>query len=50
MTDLILAIILLVIVFLAVGYIVKTKKNGGGCIGCPNAAKCGKTCHCQQKP
>ena len=45
MADIIVAIILIVVVSLALGYIIKAKKKGQGCIGCPNASKCGGNCH-----
>lgn len=45
MADIILIIILLIITSLAVGYIVKSKKQGKTCIGCPHASKCGGGCH-----
>ncbi len=40
MTDVIVAIILLVIIGIAVVYIIKAKKKGVKCIGCPAAGKC----------
>jgi hypothetical protein len=39
-------IILVLIVFLAVRYIVKEKKKGNKCIGCPYAGDCPKN-HCE---
>jgi hypothetical protein len=38
--DFILIGILLVVVGLAVFYVVRAKKKGVKCIGCPNAGKC----------
>lgn len=38
-----------VIVGVAVAYIVRAKKKGVKCIGCPNGGKCGScggNCHC----
>ena len=40
-TYIVLAVILLV-VGVAVGYIIKEKKNGVKCVGCPHAKSCGK--------
>ena len=40
MTDLIVIIILLTIVGAAIAYIVKEKKKGVRCIGCPAAGSC----------
>lgn len=44
MADIIVAVILFVMISLATGYIIKVKKKGGGCIGCPNASGCGGNC------
>ena len=41
MQNLILAVILLAILFLAARYVYKAKKNGQKCIGCPHGGKCG---------
>ena len=40
MATLITLLILLVAVGGAVRYIIKTKKKGAGCIGCPQAGRC----------
>ena len=40
MDNIIVAIVLLVIVGAAIFYIVKEKKKGTVCIGCPNAGSC----------
>lgn len=48
MADIIIVAILLVIVGAAVSYIIKEKKRGVKCIGCPSAGTCGKrNCGCQ---
>lgn len=55
MTNIIIIAILLLIVSAAVAYIVKAKKNGARCIGCPaggncpgkNGGKASCTCGCQ---
>lgn len=52
MTDLILAAILLIIVGVAVAYIVKAKKRGVKCIGCPasqTCKECSSKCNCCEK-
>ena len=55
MTDLIIIGILLVIVGSAVFYIVRAKKNGAKCIGCPRAGSCRSrndgltTCNCNSQ-
>ena len=38
--DIILIIVIGLIVGSAVGYIIKAKKNGQKCIGCPHAKQC----------
>ena len=40
MADFIVVVILLIVLSLAITYIVKEKKNGTACIGCPNAGVC----------
>lgn len=40
MTNLIAVIILVLIVALASGYIIRAKKRGVKCVGCPDASKC----------
>lgn len=40
MANLIVIAILLLIIGLAVGYIVKSKKSGVKCIGCPSGCNC----------
>ena len=45
MADFMIAGVLLLLVGAAVAYIIKEKKKGTKCIGCPNAGTCGKkTC------
>ncbi len=44
MADLIIVIVLLVILGVAVAYIVKAKKSGVKCIGCPAGADCAHKC------
>lgn len=55
MTDIIVIGILLIIIGAAVAYIIKAKKNGAKCIGCPAGGNCPSksgskstcTCGCQ---
>lgn len=50
MTDsIIAAAIIIIVVGLAAFYIIKAKKSGKKCIGCPYACACGKKCSCQSK-
>lgn len=44
MTDAIVIAILAVIILVVIRYIVKEKKKGHACIGCPNAGCCSKSC------
>lgn len=48
MADVIVVLIILAILTFSICYIVKAKKKGQVCIGCPNAAKCKKHCHCEE--
>ena len=51
MVDFLIVIVLLVILGAAIIYIVKAKKSGAKCIGCPHAKTCGKSggCGCSSK-
>ena len=42
--DLIVLSVVLLIVALAAGYVVREKKKGVKCVGCPYAAICAKGC------
>ena len=44
MANVIGAVVLLAIIGLAAAYVVKAKKSGQKCIGCPDARTCGKNC------
>ena len=45
MADVLVILVILAIVASSICYIVKEKKKGHACIGCPNASKCQKHCH-----
>lgn len=45
MENIIPVIVILIIVALAVGYIVKEKKSGAKCIGCPHSKTCKGDCN-----
>ncbi len=47
MTDVILILILALIIGLAASYIIRAKKRGQHCIGCPHAGQCGAHHHGQ---
>lgn len=42
MTNLIVIVLLIIILGSAAGYIIKSKKKGVKCIGCPHAKECTK--------
>ena len=46
MESIIIAIIILVIVGLAAAYVIKEKKAGKKCIGCPYSGECAAKCKC----
>ncbi len=51
MKDLVVILVLAVIIGAAVRYIIKAKKNGAKCIGCPSGGCCpsknnGEQCSC----
>ena len=47
MVDIIIGIVIVVLVACAIRYIVKAKKSGVRCIGCPQAGTCGSKEHTQ---
>lgn len=51
MADLIVVFIIVLIIGAAIWYLIKEKKKGTRCIGCPSASTCpsakGGTCTCQ---
>ncbi len=55
MTDVIIIAVVALIIALAAGYIIKAKKSGKKCIGCPYASTCssakdgGCSCGCEEK-
>ena len=46
-TYIVLAVIL-VVIGLAAWYVIKEKKKGKKCIGCPYADQCSKSCGCSE--
>ena len=44
MTDMIVIAVVVVIAFFAVRYIVRAKKSGKKCIGCPDGGSCSGSC------
>lgn len=45
-TDIIVALIVLAIAAAIITYLVRAKKRGEKCIGCPYAKQCGNHCNC----
>lgn len=45
MENIVIIAVLIAVISLSVGYIIKAKKNGAKCIGCPSSHECGK-CNC----
>ena len=50
MENIIIALVLAAIVGGAVWYLVRAKKRGEKCVGCPHAKTCGKNCGCTSPP
>ena len=46
MDNFILLVVLAVIIGAALAYVIKAKKRGVKCIGCPDGAKCSGNCSC----
>ena len=44
MKNLIIILIIVAILGLAIFYIVRSKKKGGKCIGCPDSSSCSGSC------
>lgn len=49
MTDFVVVVILVLIVGSALAYIIKSKKNGVKCVGCPYAKSCSSGGHTPKK-
>ena len=45
MENIVIIAVLIAVISLSVGYIIKTKKRGAKCIGCPSGHECSK-CNC----
>lgn len=46
MDNFIIVAVLAVIIGAALAYVIKAKKSGAKCIGCPDGAKCSGNCSC----
>lgn len=49
MENIILIAVLLAIVGGIVWYLLRTKRRGAGCIGCPCSGKCSGGCSCENR-
>ena len=49
MDNFIIIAIIVTILVLAIGYIVRQKKSGAKCIGCPDSKTCGGCCGCKKE-
>ena len=48
MVNIVITVIIVAIIGVAILYIVKAKKSGAKCIGCPSSGTCGKkNCNCE---
>lgn len=45
MDDIIIIAIVVIILAIAIGYIIKQKKSGAKCIGCPHSKECAVNKH-----
>ena len=43
-TDVLIVAIVLIIIGIAAGYIIKEKRSGAKCIGCPSSKTCAHKC------
>lgn len=51
MENFVAIVVILLILAGAAGYVIRAKKKGQKCIGCPYGASCGKQCGgCPEKP
>ena len=49
MTNIIIIIVVAAVVALALGYIIREKKRGAKCVGCPHSKFCGDCSDCGEK-
>ncbi|MBR5543125.1 MAG: FeoB-associated Cys-rich membrane protein [Oscillospiraceae bacterium] len=49
MTNIIVIAVLLVIIGVAAGYVIKEKKSGKKCIGCPHGGSCNGCAACDKE-
>lgn len=45
--NIIVGLVILVVVGAAAAYIIRAKKRGAKCVGCPDSGTC--SCHCSEK-
>lgn len=49
MKDIIIIIFIAIVVGSALLYLIRAKKRGEKCVGCPYAKQCGGSCHSTEK-
>ena len=49
MKDIAILVVIILILSLSAGYIIKAKKSGQKCIGCPYAKECNGKCTTEKK-
>ncbi len=49
MKDIIILAVTIIVLAFAMRYIIKAKKNGQKCIGCPHSKECASKCSCSDK-
>ncbi|MBQ8895937.1 MAG: FeoB-associated Cys-rich membrane protein [Clostridia bacterium] len=47
--DIVVTLILVAVIGGAVAYIIKAKKSGQKCVGCPHSKQCGGKCGCNNE-
>lgn len=48
MENMIVAAVLVLIIGAVIYFLVRAKKRGAACIGCPQSKQCGKCCSCKE--
>ena len=47
MINIVIVAVIAIVVGAALTYIIRAKKNGAKCIGCPHSKDCGGSCGCK---
>ena len=46
--DILILLVIAAIAGIAIRYVIKSKKSGKKCVGCPHAQECAKGCTCKK--